>query len=287
MNWQKNYKTIIIFIFFIPHILLANKVDTTFIAHEKKMNQYAQKIANIRFNEKIADTLSKELLNYFLNVLENQNSLNYPFDSLKGIGKVESKDKKLRIFTWNIIHNNGTYTYYGILQNYNKNKKQSELFVLSDASGNITNPENASLSEKQWFGALYYQMVENKLPDRKTLYTLIGWDGNDLYTSKKVIESLYFTESGKPKFGKTVFQIGRKKQKRIIFEYSRMASMMIDYKEKMKMIVFDHLSPSEPKYEGNPAFYGPDYSFDGLEFKNGVWNHKSEVPYEVIPKKRN
>lgn len=286
MNWQKNYKTIIIFIFFIPHILLANKGDTVFIAHEKKMNQYAQKIANIRFNEKLADTLSKELLNYFVSVLEKQNSLDYPFDSLKGIGKVESKDKKLRIFTWNIIHNNGTYTYYGILQNYNKNKRESELFVLSDASNDIKNIENASLSEKQWFGALYYQMVENKMPDKNILYTLIGWDGNSLYTSKKIIESLYFTESGKPKFGKSVFQLGRRKQKRIIFEYSRMASMMIDYKENMKMIVFDHLSPSEPKYEGNPAFYGPDYSFDGLEFKNGVWNYKSEVPYEVVPKRR-
>lgn len=286
MDWQKNYKIILIFIFFIPHILFANKVDTTFIVREKKINKYAQKIANTRFDEKLSDTLSKELLNYFVSVLEKQNSLDYPFDSLKGIGKVESKNKKLRIFTWNIIRNDGTYIYYGILQNYNKEKKQSQLFILSDASDNIKNPENASLSEKQWFGALYYQMVENKLPNRKVLYTLIGWDGNNLYTSKKVIESLYFTESGKPKFGKSVFQIGKKKQKRVIFEYSRMASMMIDYKENMKMIVFDHLSPSESKYEGNPAFYGPDYSFDGFEFKNEIWNYKSEVPYEVAPKRQ-
>lgn len=265
--------------------IFASNIDSAFVKHEHNINQYAKKISAVRFNEQLADTLSKQLLAYFLDILKKENSLNYPFDSLQGIGKVENKSKKLRIFTWNIVRNNGTYTYYGLLQHYNKEKKQIDIFVLNDISDKTQNPENKAFTNKEWYGALYYELVENKMPDKNILYTLIGWDGNDLNTSKKIIESLYFTQSGKPKFGKSVFKINKKKQKRLIFEYSRMANMMVGYKPKMKMIVYDHLSPSESKYEGNPAFYGPDYSFDGLRFKNGMWEHFSEVPYQKKPKK--
>jgi len=42
---------------------------------------------------------------------------------------------------------------------------------------------------------------------------------------------------------------------------------------KMNMIIFDHLSPSKPSYTGNYQFYGPDFSYDGLEvlMDIGTW----------------
>jgi hypothetical protein len=39
----------------------------------------------------------------------------------------------------------------------------------------------------------------------------------------------------------------------------------------MNMIIFDHLSPSKPSYAGNYQYYGPDFSYDGLKFEQGIW----------------
>ena len=37
------------------------------------------------------------------------------------------------------------------------------------------------------------------------------------------------------------------------------------------MIVFDHLSPSREDLEGQYQFYGPDFSYDGLRWKDCGW----------------
>ncbi|NJK97401.1 MAG: hypothetical protein HC905_23045 [Bacteroidales bacterium] len=47
--------------------------------------------------------------------------------------------------------------------------------------------------------------------------------------------------------------------------------MMLNYDEMLKSIVFDHLAPSESRYTGQYEFYGPDFSFDGLIFKENQW----------------
>ena len=39
----------------------------------------------------------------------------------------------------------------------------------------------------------------------------------------------------------------------------------------MKMIMFDHLSPSRPSYTGNYEYYGPDFSYDGFRFEKDAW----------------
>jgi hypothetical protein len=43
------------------------------------------------------------------------------------------------------------------------------------------------------------------------------------------------------------------------------------------MIVFDHLSPIESGIEGVYKFYGPDFSYDGYEFKAGKWRYRSNL----------
>ena len=52
---------------------------------------------------------------------------------------------------------------------------------------------------------------------------------------------------------------------------------MLKYNQEFKLIVFDHLSPSQKKFEGQYLYYGPDMTYDGLEFKNGFWNLKSNI----------
>ena len=56
----------------------------------------------------------------FINLLEealcNNNSYEYPFDSLITIARLVSPDNAFRIFNWNIPRADGTYEYFGLIQ---------------------------------------------------------------------------------------------------------------------------------------------------------------------------
>jgi hypothetical protein len=43
------------------------------------------------------------------------------------------------------------------------------------------------------------------------------------------------------------------------------------YDKKEKMITMDHLAPMEPVFEGDRSYYGPDFSYDALDYQEGKW----------------
>ena len=53
--------------------------------------------------------------------------------------------------------------------------------------------------------------------------------------------------------------------------------MSLTYDKRLKMIIWDHLSPSKQELAGNYKYYGPDMTFDGLYFEKGVWKYVSDV----------
>lgn len=223
--------------------------------------------AKLQINEKISKVLHQNL--------QNNLSFTYPFDSVKYLSKLTSDDDFLRIYTWNIPLQNGEYKYFGFIQTFNKKKKTVKLFSLTDGSETITNPEKQTLNTNNWYGVLYYELVTTK-HKRSTYYTLIGWDGNNLFTNKKVIDNLYFKRDI-PYFGAPVFKSEHTTANRIIFEYSMKTSMVLRYDFNSQMIVFDHLSPAKPKFEGQFQYYGPDFSYDGLFFADGYWHLERNI----------
>jgi hypothetical protein len=224
------------------------------------------------------DTIQK----LFFQTLIISNSLSYPFDSLKHIGKLYSNDKKIRVITWNTKFKDGSFKYYGFVQFYNQKKNTVITSILIDKSDSITNPENVILSNTNWFGVLYYQMHEYTDGGKK-YYVLFGWDGNSYYTNKKIIDILSFNNSGKPIFGKSVFKTEKKTQKRMIFEHSLKTSMTCKFNKDIDAIVFDHLSPPKPSQKGQYQFYGPDGSYDGFRLEKGKWIFVSDI-YVTNPK---
>ncbi len=230
--------------------------------------------------------LNQKIISIFENILTNDSSFTYPFDSLKLMGKLTSPDNMLRIYNWNLTYNDGTYEYFGFIQYYFKKEKKYLIFPLIDKSDEITTPEKASLNNFNWYGALYYQIILKK-HTKKKYYTLLGWDGNNEFTNKKNIDVLYFNKNNEPCFGAQIFKIENlpattfwqagKKMKRVIFEFSSRLAMMLRYDDKLKMIVFDHLSPSKPSYEGKYQYYGPDFSYDGFMFEKGKWNYYPDI----------
>lgn len=204
----------------------------------------------------------------FIEALKVNNSFDYDFDSLKRITILKSPDKSFRIITWYIPIDDGSYRYYGTIQMATPNGSL-KLFPLNDHSNAITNT-NDILTPETWLGARYYEILPIPANGKQPYFILLGWKGNDLKTTKKLIEVLSF-ENGLPVFGKSIFEVKKNKSlnNRVIFQYNKLNTMTLTYDKNKKMIVFDHLVPYEPTMEGNFEFYATDSSFDGYKLTYG------------------
>jgi hypothetical protein len=229
-------------------------------------------LKQIKNSETDSDRLNfnRKICSIFQNLLLSPESFQFPFDSLQKFGKLQSPDNLFRIITWNTILSDGSDYYNGVIQIKQPKTGAIRLFVLTDRANEITNRENSVLSAGKWYGGIYYKILKNKI-NQITYYTIISLRYNNLFTTSKVIEIMYFDEFGNPVFGAPLFTDGKKTKLRIVFEYSANVAMKLNYDENRKMIVFDHLSPNEPQFVGQYDNYGPDFSYDGFEFKNNMW----------------
>jgi len=214
-------------------------------------------------------TYNEQIKNIFAELLLNKETFDYSFLELKFVSKLKSDDELLKIYTWNLPFENGTFEYFGFVQ-LKQNNGSIELIELKDKSKKIKDAEKKVLYANNWYGALYYKLLTNSYKG-KTYYTLLGWDGNDNFTNKKIIDILSIKHK-KIQFGSPIIKINNNETKnRLIFEYSEQAKMMLRYDDKVKMIVFDHLAPEQKKFKGQYMYYGPDLSQDGLFFQDGYW----------------
>ena len=124
---------------------------------------------------------NSEFIRLLSSVLKQKGSYKYPFDSLITIARLQSEKGAFRIFNWNLPKEDGTYHYFGIIQQYNKKTGGSKLFHLKDKSNKISLPEIKTLSSANWYGAHYYDLSDHKWMG-KTIYTLLGWDGHTRQT---------------------------------------------------------------------------------------------------------
>jgi hypothetical protein len=213
-----------------------------------------------------------------VSALKVPNSYAYNFDSLKTISILRSPDNKFRIFSWFVMNADGSYRFFGALQINTGNKLL--LHPLEDYSALLKNPEDSVIDNRKWYGAQYYKIVA--VNGSTPYYTLLGWKGNTVKSTKKVIDVLSF-KNGKPVFGMPVFTGNGKTRNRVVFEYSRQASMLLRHVPEQNLIVFDHLSPPDDKLKGEPGTYGPDLSYDGYRLLNGKWQYKDNLDMRNVP----
>ena len=73
--------------------------------YETELQQLFARAAGIKTDsERIK--IFNEIDQLFAEILEKPEAFSYPFDSLRNIGKIVSKDGKVRIFTWNFLLSN-------------------------------------------------------------------------------------------------------------------------------------------------------------------------------------
>tara|TARA_R110002050_G_scaffold204327_2_gene339726 strand:+ start:33673 stop:34551 length:879 start_codon:yes stop_codon:yes gene_type:complete len=203
--------------------------------------------------------------------LDNENSFSTPLSQVPYLGDIYSPDESFRMVTWNLTLTDGTYDYFCFIQMKPDKDGYSDWHELMDHHKEITRAESRKLSKQNWYGALYYSIIPFKL-DKETMYVLLGWEGNNKFSNKKLIESMYFSPKGEPVFGKTVFEGPRLNKRRVIFEYSKEAYLMLRYNEKLKQIIFNELEPTKPELEGLYSFYQPTMTYNAYQYKKGEWH---------------
>ena len=218
--------------------------------------------------------LNEEFKAILKEAISNEEAFNFPFDSLSNfMSTVKSPDEKFRIFNWNIqLEDQKQYYECWILLD------DFTIIKLKDYNHTIPELEYASLDESTWLGALYYTIIPCQRKNKK-IYTLLGWDGNDMFSNKKIIESMSINKKNRVNFGISIFNYPSGKTKnRVVFQYNKQSYMSLKHNHirKEDYIVFDHLIPSSPHLKDFPDWYVTDLSFDAFKWEENQWNYKKD-----------
>ena len=231
--------------------------------------------------ERIAETnnlesrnnLMRDFATYFERILQQEGSMNYAFDSIPYVGKLASDDGNICIYTWSTLVAWGRHQYYGILQW--RNNDSTFTMSLNDVKRNAEIFDQDIFITPNWYGNLYYQILEHRVADQ-VYYTLLGFEFNNSITYKKSVDILHF-EDGKPTFGIAVLNDGSSYMNRLIFEYASSAQFFMRYLPSKEMIIFNRLIPQRPELSDDKRFYVPSEICDGLQFRAGKWEYVRDV----------
>tara|TARA_B100000579_G_C22766962_1_gene821970 strand:+ start:275 stop:1087 length:813 start_codon:yes stop_codon:yes gene_type:complete len=237
----------------------------SFYKNKQTLIQLSNEIINSE-----ADSIKKKASKIFkiklLEIINQPKSYLLNFDQIDILSSLQPKDKSFKILTWFTPYNNGTYEYFGIIQTCKKNGKKCNIFNLStiDLFDNILT-DNLSINE--WYGCMYYEIIPIKI-NKNIYYTLLGWDGNDINTTKKIIDVLKFTPNSPPTFGANIFN---QEEKRIILEYNSRYPISLKYEKELDCIVYDHIKPIDELSTENFDLYAPNLSYDILQKSKNGW----------------
>ena len=251
--------------------------------------------------EELRLSLNEDFMNLLESVLMLDNSFTFVWDSTNNFTVITSPDNLFKLFTWFVIKDDFTYENFGFIHVYNQNRQKYILYPLYDRKNTLSYPEYEIADINQWYGAVYYKIVP--ITDKKTTYyTLLGWNGNDLFTNEKVIEILQFDlNSNSPViFGAKVFKGYSSKVARVILKYSKNATLSLKYEyqkysvntgkkdpktkkwiyetKAANMIIYDELINPESGMPNIPAFMVPESSLNqGFIAENGKWVFVSQI----------
>jgi len=251
-------------------------------SNQQKLSMYQDSLADLgktminNDNEPERQNANIMFVKTLVSALKVPNSFLFPFDSVKTTSIINSPDNRFRIISWHVMNDDGSYRFYGAIQL--NTGGPLKLFPLVDYSPLLKTPEDSITDNRKWYGAQYYKII--RVTGEKSYYVLLGWKGYTSSSTKKVIEVLSF-KNDKPQFGMQVF--GTSKHARIIFQYTRQASMLLKYVPEEDLIVFDHLSAPDEKSKKDLESYGPDLSYDGYKLINGHWKYIDNLDMRNVP----
>ena len=212
------------------------------------------------FNDSICQQLSV--------ALKNDSSFAYAFDSLPFLGKIYSTDRKLRIYSWNYISDDGNYRFFSYFQFFNSRL----IFIPQNRPGYLPD-EDRIIDARNWYGALYYSAIPFRYQNKDS-YILLGWSNYQNTLNFKVMDIVSLNEETLT-FGLPVFIRADKSSYRVTLPYSADHSMALQYDQKLGLLIFSHMNDESSK---NGKI--PDESFSGFQLTSDKLIYKNEVTFE-------
>ena len=192
------------------------------------------------------------------------------FTNLRYLGQIMSPDSLLKIITWNLVLENEPGRYYCYFIRKGLQGQSNKIYRLSVGYNESPVKTDTTYTESDWYGALYYDLKPYNV-DNQRCWVLLGIDYGNGYITRKIIDVLTFSSEGSIIFGRKWFDSGGTLQYRAVFEYASNAMMSLRFKSD-NSIVFDHLVPFSATHKEDHQYYGPDYSFDAYNYKDGIWH---------------
>jgi hypothetical protein len=203
-------------------------------------------------------------------MLKQPNSFSYPFDTLQTkIAIVQPKNKAFRIYQWEMINAEGLSRYYGVIQLPN-----GKINPLIDVSTQVTKQmEDTILTNARWFGAIYYNVLEQPTA-AGTVYFLLGLNASNTNSERKIVECMRIDNNGEVSFGAPMFQSMVSKTPKIcnrfIAEYQKDSHITLNWDNEQGMIIYDHLESTIGDNAKRYTFVS-DGTYDGLRWNGKQW----------------
>ncbi len=257
--------------------------DAKFLAKkEDSLKTYSAKIIQgINPSDRLdADSIFTRV---FVRALKTTNSFYYPFDSLLTISKLYAPDSSFRIFTWQMVINENIIRQHGAIQMRTKDGSL-KLFPLIDKSDVTLKQADTIANNMGWMGAVYYKIILTKNLNQN-YYTLLGFDENNIRSTKKVIEILDFV-NGEPRFGGRFFNVNKPGVTsgiaRYLMEYKKDASPRLTWDEDLNMIVMEHLVSESNEPNKKWTLVG-DGDYEAFKWVDGKWAFMNKIYDQVTP----
>lgn len=272
---------------------------------EQELKVIAHEILNndsLEYKLELNVTFQKRLYK----ILQREDSYHYEFKGLETVSRIRPEDNSFRVFTWYILDKSlMACRYYGMVQRkiIQKNGASKVVVVpLVDNTDYQTAVESNILTPTTWMGALYYfpkgktygvttyeiitykyhPIKKKEIKQKNSLYVLLGWNGHDISTDYKIIDTIQFEDKEDTTlvtFGMPIFYFSPVPKARVVFEYGDNSPFSLNYaevirknwlgiKRKREMIVFDHLTMPKNTRPTQMWQAGAEGTYDALNFYN-------------------
>lgn len=245
-----------------------------FSANGTSLENLEQELVNLHDSltlgktDDVREKAALEVRNVLLKAFKIEGVFEYPFDNAFWISTLTSQDKVFRLFNWGWPHIDGSYSYFAFVLFPEKGK----YIELKDNRNLSTIINNRALNADEWYGAVYYEIYPVK-QKRESYYVMMGWDGNNRLSNKKVLDVFEFDIKGKLTIGKPVFETEEGMRHRLVLEYAKSAQVNLRYLKPKNAIIYDRLEPEKPGLKDQYAFYIPSTAYNGYVLnRNGTWD---------------
>ena len=252
------------------------EMDTALVNGEVRVARLLKQLRSTH-DDAVKESINIELEAEIEYLLEQDQVIEYPFDSWSTISTITSPDEEFRLFNWNIEDQQLNHSHYCYVVKKRRGKGNQVFKFKEDKITLPPRPDN-TLTPDRWYGALYYKIIPVQ-KGSKTYYTMLGFSGKDRSSNIKLLDVFYF--KGKTlRMGYPMFQESKgskRLKRRVFFEYSEKAVVSVRMNEKLGGIVFDHLVPEQKNLEGIYSFYIPDMTYDMYQLVDDTWRYQEDV----------